>query len=212
MDVYFYCNYTNSQRGFFLTKICNGKLEPVSLYESKNKGELLVDRFFSYDNFHLLWMELPEDGTSFFNPEINCSFLGIRSLNGEISGRNGYLDLAFLANKNETDDMEYLVRGILSGTETFKRNVFECLSVGGKNGYELNTEKFSELLDKTANSIEHNLPFSFIKKNRTQRNMLKFGVLSGSWEEASCTLGPSLLWKLRPKEVIDIQQFKKLFS
>lgn len=211
MEVFFYCNYANSKAGFQLTRLKSGKLVSTSLFNSGNKGELLIDRFFSYDLFRVLWTEIPTEDSKPFKAEAQSSFFGIRGLTGTISDRSGYLNIAFLSGKDEILETEYLARGILTDIRKFTKETFLCLSVGGETSYELDSARFSSLIDRTINSEYRPLPITetLNQSNTTLRSLLKFGVLSDSWEAASSLFEPKWLWKLRPGQVIDDEEFKK---
>lgn len=211
MDVYFYCNYANSKRGFLLTKLCADGLETASMFNSEDKGELMVDKFFSYDAFKLLWMDITEDNSVVFKPEVSKSFFGIRGLTGTISDRNGYLNIAFLAEKDESESLEYLVRGILYDLKSFTDKVFNALSVGGELGYELDTGKFEAIIDYTANISYDDFPIEIKSEGNTPRSLFKLGVYVNSWESASQDFEPNWIWKLKPKQAMDENTFRNLF-
>lgn len=212
MEVYFYCNYANSNRGFLLTKLCPDGLKAVSLFNSQDKGEQLVDRFFSYDSFRVLWTEIPENYSSLFKPETEYSFFGIRGLNGTISEKKGYLNIAFLACKDEKEELEYLVRGILYNVRLFSSKIFDALSAGGKDSYELDTEKFADIIDSAANTQFADFPIKIRSSSNTMRDTLKLAVYVGSWEDACSKLGPDWLWKICPKQAISESTYKELFN
>lgn len=212
MKIYFYCNYSNSRRGFYLTKLCDNGLEAVSLSDSDNECEMLLDRFFSYDCFRVLWIDIPKDEMVLFNPEAKAAVFGIKGFTGEISDRKGYLNLAFLADENELLVFEKLAKGILSDINGFAKGVFDCLSVGGKNSYELDTERFMALIDKTEKEEALNLPAVIKSSCHTQRDMLKLGVFRDSWEYALRIIGSPWYWKIRPKQAIEENQFNELFG
>lgn len=212
MEVYFYCNYNNSSRGFLLTKLCRDGLKSVTLFNSQNKGELLVDRFFSYDCFRILWLEIPKNNTHFFKPETENIFFGLRGLNGTISGKKGYLNIAFLADNNEKEEMENLVRGILCDISCFSDRVFNALSAGGKDSYELDTEKFTAIIDSAVNNEYTYLPFNIKTTCRTLRDLLRFAVYVGAWEDAYPNLESDAIWKIRPKQAINEKNYTQLFN
>lgn len=212
MEIFFYCNHSNSRRGFYLTKLCDTGLTDVSLSYSDDKCEMMLDRFFSYDYFRVLWLDIPKDDTVLFNPEARASIFGLRGFTGEISGRKGYLNLAFLAKEDEMFKLKKIIGSILDDIEDFVRGVFGCLSVGEKNGYEINTERFGELLDKLESDDNGQLPVIVRSACLTQRDLLRFAVFSGSWEHVSQTISQSWIWKIRPKQAIDENQFLELFG
>jgi len=212
MEVYFYCNYANSKRGFLLTKLCADGLNTVSLFNSHDKGERIIDKFFSYDIFKVLWMDIQKDGFAYFNPGTVESFFGIRGLTGTISGRNGYLNIAFLAERDEAFALERLARGILSDIKAFSTRVFDVLSVGGKLGYELDAIGFEALLDYTANIVCNNFPVDIKRNSESPCDLFKFGVYVGSWESASREFMPDIPWKSKPKQALDENTFRNLFN
>lgn len=209
MEVYFYCNYTNSYRGFYPAKLCADGLREVNLLNSQDRGELLAERFFSYESFRILWLELPEKDTSFINPVTEKSFLGIGGLEGTISDKKGYINMAFVADKDEKDITESLARGILHNLKEFSARVADALYIEGKGIYKLDTEKFTSIIDDTVNAEVESFPFSIKAKNTSLRDMLRFAVYIGSWENAACILEPDWLWKIRPKQAISEKDFKE---
>ena len=210
MDIYFYCNYINSRKGFFLTKLSDSGLVPATFMYSDNKYDVFLDRFFSYDCFRILWYKIPENESASFFPSSNACVFGLRNFTGEISDRKGYLNLAFLAKDDEVETLEKLADGILADINGFVECVFSCLSVGGKNSYELDAEKFTALLRQT--TTKENSRFFVSKKSSplTAKDLLRFGVFKGGWDYASKLLGESLSRKSCPKQMLEESEFERL--
>ena len=120
--------------------------------------------------------------------------------------------MAFLAENEEKEVMEALVRGILYDTHGFSKKVFSALSVGGKNGYELDTEKFEKIIDSVVNTEAEGFPINIKPVCTTSRDLLKLGVYVGSWEDAYTKLGPDLIWKIKPRQAINEDTYRKLFN
>ncbi len=211
MEIYLYCNYTNSKLGFHLTHLKGNKLEPISLCGSCNKGEQAVDRFFSFDRFHVLWQEIQQDEKNVFNPEPTMSLFGVRGIHGKISDRDGIINIAILSSEYEMHRHERLARGILSEMRRFCRDIFAYFAISGENGYELNAEEFVKFIgyfERVGGTAE--VPFVIGNGMSTAKDLLRMGVYSGSREEAVSDFGPSWLWFIKPKQLIGAEEFRKI--
>lgn len=212
MDIYFYCNYTNSRKGFFLTKLDGNELIPAGFSSSSDKYDMFLDRFFSYDCFRVLWYAIPENESVSFKPASNACVFGLRNFTGEISGRKGYLNFAVLAKGDEVAALDRLAEGVLADIDGFVAAVFACLSVGGQYSYELDADKFSALINQTA--TKENNAFFALKKSSpfTVKDLLRFGVYRGGWDYAGKIISTSKPWKRCPKQMLEESEFERMKS
>ena len=119
------------------------------------------------------------------------------------------MNLAILAEGSEVAQLDRLADGILADINGFVTAVFSCLSVGGKNSYEIDVERFTALLSQT--QTKENKRFFTQKKASplTAKDLLRFGVYRGSWDYASKLLGTSMFWKRCPKQMLDESTFEE---
>ena len=96
MDVYFYCSYEHSQKGFFMTQLVNRELRPVDAVPE------IVESFFSYDRFQLLWHDLfVKEGQKLWKPQPNGMLFGLRNLRGEMAdGRRCTANILLIADSS----------------------------------------------------------------------------------------------------------------
>ena len=148
MEIYFYCTYIHSAKGFFLTRLEHGILCPV-----RDSPPRVVRDFFSYERFRILWESLPlppekEQKTSQEN-QGSAVFCGFGALRGTLSdGRPGIANLAFLADRKERELLNRIVLCALGNYNAFEARVFQYLSVGGACGYRLDAEAFLSWLHR----------------------------------------------------------------
>lgn len=212
MEIYFYCTYQHSVKGFFTTKLSETGLEPVSLSASDKKQDLFLDRFFSYDSFKVLWCDVPTDDSTTFKVKPEFSVFGLKKFTGTMSDRKWYFNFAIIADKSEIPTLDKIAFGVLKDINGFVRETIECLSVGEKGRYEIDVQKFKKLLYEKA-SEQEKIPFvSFYPTYRTIRDTLKFCVLTNSWELISDFFGKSFLWKIKPKQAIELEQYEEHFD
>ena len=211
MEIYFYCNYTNSGPGFCLKRLEGDGAVPVTLSDTAGKQEKLTDSFFSFDRFRVLWQEIAADEGKIFSPEPEMSFFGIRGIHGEISGVSGVVNFAMIADEDELDYMESLATGILSDIGGFCRGVFPFITADRNEGYRVDAPAFMEYLSVFAQkSADREIPFYIGKGMSTAKDLLRFGVYTGSADEAVSDMGPFWLWLKKPKQLISEEQFKSI--
>jgi len=222
MEIYFYCSYEHSRTGFFLTRFENEQLVAADF----SSLPPVVEEFFSYDRFRLLWRDLcyalekPLDP-----PEITGSFCGIREMKGIMrDGRNGTVNMAIYADAHELTLMRRVVLSILGDFDTFRGTLFQWLSAGGDCSYQLDGTAFRRWLEECG-SRTHLRPVSkqsaaasllpSLQRNtapRWERDLLRLAVCIRSWKELCETMGSRLMWGLKPRCVLMEQEFTKAFS
>ncbi len=248
MDVYFYCSYEHSQRGFFLTRLQDGQLVPADWMGGDCPPDVVKD-FFSYERFRILWRDFSEEAESLLFPAPTHGMFGIRGLEGQMSDRAAIVNLALVAQAHEREYLKELALRILGDFDGFVKQLFSCLSIGGKWGYQLDAEAFLQWQkemdicgavdgnetdgladpanrqfrasggsdwiwcvpeDDPAGELLRSLqkPDGLVK---TERDLLHFAVCTTYWEAAMASMGRKWVWKLRPKCVLDAEQFEREF-
>lgn len=212
MEILFYCSYTNSAKGFLLTRLRGGKLEPVSLSGATDTGEQLADRFFSYDRFHILWQELMCKETPGGLPVYTGGFFGIRDLQGEISDRNGILNFAIVANSGgELAALGRVAAAILTDIEKFRSTVFSMLDIGGEAGYTIEAQNFMKYVKHLETTAPKTPPFYYTQEKMIETDLLRFAVYVSSWDDARLSLdSPGLFRDTVPKQAINEIQYRQI--
>lgn len=215
MKLYLYCSYTHSKRGFVLTQLMEDKLVPVSLINTQMAGEQILEHFFSYDAFRILWQEFSDNGRIPLFPGTGGAVFGIRGLNGKISDRDGVINFAVLCDRNETAELCRLAAGVLSDPERFVLSLSSCLSIGGICGYQADAGRIRELLTSTQTdhlpAVLRHLP-NIRNRAYSVRDQLRFAVYVGTWEQASQHMSPGWIWKACPKQAISQDMFAEYFG
>lgn len=215
MELFLYCSYTHSRRGFVLTRLKGNELVPASLIDAQGGGEKILERFFSYDVFRILWQEFSDYSRIPLLPGTGGAIFGIRGLKGKISDREGVINFAILANKNEIQQLEKMAAGILSDPDGFGLALSRCLFVGGICGYQADIGRLRELLQSIR---REDVPEAFQSawENKgiaySVRNQLRFAVYVGTWEQVVTYMQPQWLWKSCPKQAYDQEKFAKLLG
>ncbi len=216
MEVYLYCSYANSRRGFVMTRLEERELAPAGLAEATGAGQQMVYRFFTYDVFRALWLEFPESGRLPLLPQADGGMFGIRGLRGEISQRTGVINFALLADRQELERLERMAAGILADPEGFALALCGCLSVGGTCGYQADGQKVWELLEQVAAQPVPAALREYLDRQSqrvyTSRDLLRLAVYTGQWEQAVECLHPKWLWSSRPKQALTQQEAAELLG
>lgn len=216
MKLYLYCSYTHSRRGFVMTRLEGDALTACSLSDAEDPGEQMVYRFFSYDTFRVLWQGIPENTAIPVLPGVKYGFFGIRGLRGRISDRDGVVNIAILAERNELAQLDRIAEGILSDPQGFGFALSRCLSVGGLHSYQAEGNRIWELLEtvQTQKIPQRMEPVLAGRLSRCYsiRDLLWLAVYVGAWEQAAEYLMPRWIWKLRPKQAISQEEFAGLWG
>lgn len=231
MEIYFYCSYEHSRKGFFLTRLQGDTLVPADGISGTAAPEQVRD-FFSYDRFRILWRDFcAEEGGILFPVPAMC-FFGIRGLEGIMSDRRASVNLAVTAGWDEFFSVKHFVLSVLGDFDAFSLKLLQCLSVGGKCGYELNREAFEryggEWFRKCAGTdmqaagrlcVPETDPAGALLLRlqktdnvpKTERDLLHFAVCSMDWAAAVSGFEHKWLWKLPPKCVVNQEEFAEHF-
>lgn len=219
MDIYLYCSYTHARLGFCLTRLDGGVLVPASLPDST--AGRLIDGFFFYDRFRVLWQEYTQESAPVLVPAVSGGVFGMRSLHGRIGDRDGVANFMLGAERDEVERLRSVARGILRDPGAFARKLFACLELGGPCGYQADGASLRGLFD-SAGDRESAEPFHPLDRfispavENVQipyaRKLLRFAVYTSSWEQVSELFHPRLLWHICPKQAISEKEFLSLYT
>lgn len=222
MEVYFYCSFEHSQKGFYLTRLDGDSLVPTALSELPE----LAETFFSYDRFQLLWRDINGGKASFLKPSIDGSFLGIRGLLGSFSdGRRGTVNMALYAADGELPWLRRIALTVLGDFDAFREFILRCLSVGGPCSYQLDVRALTQWLQacgqrtKLHLQVEKKDPAARLLPNMQlaanpmmEPELLHLAVCTCSWEKIYKSMGTPLMWLLKPRCALTTQEFETIFT
>lgn len=219
MEVYFYCSYEHSQKGFFMTKLMDGQLVPAGSVPEK------VEVFFSYDRFQALWYDLcTQENQKLFNPQPYGTFFGLRNLRGQMAdGRGCTANMVIIADAYEMTALRRIALSVLGDYPAFERRLTSWLRVGG-HSYELNLEAFCGWMDSCAaasrldrfadaKSQASNLLLWMQRAEapRMETELLRLAVYTGSWKDVREVMGQGMAWKLKPSCALSPDEFEDIF-
>lgn len=225
MEIYFYCSYEHSRRGFFLTRLEEDGLVPAE-GEGRQPPEA-VREFFSYDRYSFLWRDLcPPVEKPWQRPQCTGSFCGVRNLRGAMAdGRNGTVNLAFLAGPEEEALLRRTALSILADYGGFQSMIFGWLSVGEPCGYRLDAPAFWDWLRRCGGAGQlrrlaaEESPAARLlsllqpaQPPRLERDTLRLAACTCTWNEIYEAMGGRLIWRRRPRRAITEEQFDAAFS
>lgn len=222
MEIYLYCSYEQSQKGFCLTKIAGDELVLCP------KAPEIIGEFFYYDRYQILWRDIPDDTQPNKREIAVCgSFFGLRGLKGRIRGeRWGNANVAFLAENDE--DITALRRigiGILGDVDSFTVMLLRQLSIGGDAGYQLDVPVFQEYINRftaaarlkplvdTGHPAMGILPF--LKRQdpaRTSQDLVRFAVSVADWEDPSEKTKKGFWNRRRILPILKPEQYQTIFT
>lgn len=224
MKIYFYCSYEHSRRGFFLTRLEENGLVPAE--EGQQVPEIIWE-FFSYDRYSFLWRDLcPPVKQPWQRPQCTGSFCGVRNLRGSMAdGRNGTVNLAFLAEPEEEALLRRTALAILADYSGFRSMIFAWLSVGEPCGYRLDAPAFQDWLRRCGSAgqlrrlVAADAPAARLLSSlqcmqppRLERDTLRLAACTCAWREIYEAAGSRPIWRLRPQNAITQEQFDAAFS
>lgn len=222
MEIYLYCSYEQSQKGFCLTKIAGDTLVPCP-----NAPEI-IGEFLYYDRYQVLWRDIPAE-TQPVKREIaiSGSFFGVRGLTGHIRGdRWGNANVAFLA-QNEADiiALRRMALGILGDMDSFSVMLLRQLSIGGDAGYLLDVPVFWDYLNKFKGAgklkpmVEADHPAMSLLSSltrqepaKTEQELLRIAVSVTDWEGPGEKSKIGFWHRRRLQPILSPEQFKSIFT
>ena len=151
MDIYFYCSYAHSRKGFTLTRLKNrsenrfenrpeNSTSAINAVRAEEVPAFVRD-FFAFDGFRLLYMEFPEDDPD--REMAGKSFLGVRNLRGSMQdGRKAYANIVFIAGNAEKEFMKNAVLDIVGDWKRFQAAFIRLLLPAAA---EVRTGSFSKV-------------------------------------------------------------------
>lgn len=219
MEVYFYCSYEHSQKGFFMTRLVDGQLHPVETVPAN------VEEFLSYDHFQALWYDLcdPKE-QKLWKPLTSGMIFGLRNLRGEMAdGRRCTANILWIADANEMPNLRRIALSVLGDYPAFERQFTGWLRVGG-HSYELNTEAFSRWMASCTGANHLNrfaapkskaadLLFWMqrVEEPRVETELLRLAVYTGSWKDVRNVMGQGMAWKLKHPCALTPEEFDNIF-
>lgn len=219
MEVYFYCSYEHSQKGFFMTRLVNGQLTPAQTVPDK------VREFFSYDRFQVLWYDSCESkDRKLWKPQPDGMFFGLRNLRGEMAdGRRCTANMLLIAPGDEMTELRPVALAILGDYPKFQRQFTGWLSVGG-DSYELDTEAFGRWMKGCRQALRMDgvtqtkskvteLLFRMARTEqpRLETDLLRLAVYTSGWKDLQQVMGRGVAWKIKHPCALTPDAFEKLF-
>lgn len=219
MEVYFYCSYEHSQKGFFMTQLVNEQLQPVETVPEN------VEAFFSYDRFQVLWYDFcDKEVQTLWRPQPCGMFFGLRNLRGEMAdGRRCTANMLLIADTEEMTELRRVALTILGDYPAFQRLFTGWLRVGG-HSYELNTQAFCTWMEDCtatthleryapARSKASNLLFWMQRTDQPnlETDLLRLAVYTSSWRDLRQVMGSGVAWKLKHPCALSPDEFDVVF-
>lgn len=222
MEIYLYCSYEQSQKGFTLTKIEGDRLVPCP------QAPDIVGDFFYYDRYQVLWRELPsEHQPSKREIAVSGGFFGIRGLKGRIQGdRWGSANIAFWA--RDPMDLVALRRismGILGDVDGFTVLLLRQLSIGGEAGYQLDVASLLSRLESFTQSslirlqVNSDHPVMGVLPNlqrieaaRTSTELVRLAVCSSDWEGLTAKSKSGFWHRRQYNPLLTPEEFQAVFT
>lgn len=222
MEVYLYCSYEHSQKGFCMTRLEGNDLIPAAFHELPK----IAEEFFSIDRFLVLWRDLTVEDADWLKPDIIGSFFGLRGLHGTMSdGRSGTVNLAFYADVEELPLLRKTALTILGDYDSFQQKMFAWLKAGGACSYQLNCGAFQDWLLHCGQmnklrrlSGETEPAIRLLPKLQRQHppvvetELLRLAVCTSDWKEIRNTMGHNPLWYIKPRSVLTQDAFFEAFT
>lgn len=209
MNIYLYCSYEYSQKGFVLSEFNGDSLIMADEYNISDEAAY----FLNYDRFTVLWRDFSDK-----------SFFGVRNLSGvSDSGRVFYANIVFECEPYEADELKNIAGNALTDFSLFESGLISFLSVGGECSYSLDCGGFKAWL----NGMQENecnfsdegekgriLDAVFSKgfPPSKESEFLHFAAVNEPWKNIYRSFGKGFRWRFRPKTVIDTEKFYSLFK
>lgn len=210
MDIYFYCSYEHSQKGFCMTKLEGNKLIQAGNIPTA------VNEFFRYDKFAVLWRDFADTDIMFF---------GLRGLSGiNTEGRRFDINMAITAGKDEFVALRRVALDCLGNLSRFQKMICSLFFVGGPCSYTLKEDEFNEyikrcsrytkinIINKQDKRIVKILPHFLRTENSSKdTELLRFAVYTGSRNDVTEMMGGSWRWRFNYVFVMSYTEYMSLF-
>lgn len=198
MEVYFYGSYAMSQKGFYFSRLEEGRLKEVTELPP------VVNQFFSYDAFWLIWQDLDHENWLF--PQATDTFFGVRNLRGIIDDREAYMNLAILGSIEEQASIARIAMHWFCHYHQVEQDFFACLSFDEGMCFQIDAPRFFRLFQA---ELEQTSAFLVERSPLSIRGLIHYAVCSYSWEDTCRYLKPRWLWKQPPRRVFSADEFKQ---
>lgn len=219
MEVYFYCSYEHSQKGFFMTRLVSGELLPAETVPEN------VEAFFSYDRFQALWYDVcSQQEQKLWKPQPDGMFFGLRNLRGEMAdGRRCTANLLLIADGEETTSLRRIALTVLGDYPAFQRQLTGWLRVGG-HSYELNIQAFSQWMETCSHygRLERLVQpetraasllawMQRVEEPKLETDLLRLAVYTSGWKDIQQVMGKGIAWKLKHPCALTPEEFETVF-
>jgi len=225
MEVFFYCSYERSQRGFFMTQVGENGLAAAE--EEGRTPPQAVRAFFSYDRFSFLWRDLcPPTSKLWEAPVCTGGLCGIRNVRGQLAdGRSGVVNLAIYAGADELVSLRRIALSVLGDYDAFQNLALSWLSTGGELGYQLDLSAFRGWMEKCqeASRLRRLAPaeerairllsgFRLDRPPRLERDTLHLAACTSDWRTIYESMGAPGAWKRKPRCALSEDEFTAAFT
>ena len=217
MEIYLYCTYEHSTRGFCATALTPAGLSLPCLPEE-------INTFFFYDRFSLLWKEDRAKDSTPFHPLSDGGFFGMRGVTGEnLQGRRFVVNFALKAAEEELSRLRRIALSILADVSSFSSTLINFFSVGGPYSYTVNVPAFFALFNGYAECSS----FRLLKKDprldkllphllrtedpKTERDLLRLAVRTDDRDAIAGLFGGGILWKLKHPCILTPERYREVF-
>lgn len=222
MEIYFYCSYSHSQRGFFLTFFDGQQLRPAQM----QRAPQAVYDFFTYARFDFLWREFAASPSSGMPLNRTGAFLGVREIKGTLAdGRSAVANAAFVGNAGEIAWIRRSALTMLGNYPEFESDLISWLRVGGECGYEINASAFnswfmrcreSSLLVKHMKNGDEALRLlghmADMSQPSSEPELIRLASMVNPWEFDRAYFGSGPQWDAKPEGVVMTDEFGRIFK
>ncbi len=186
----------------------------------------VVDDFFSYDMFDVLWYDIPMNSDfKFWKPETDGAFFGVRNLCGESSdGRKMTVNMAITAEESEMTSIRRIALAVLGDYPSFEKKITGCFYIDGSS-YALKTDAFYGWINaaEKTQSVTRCVPAQskvssmLMRMKRaeeplTESDLLRLAVYTSDRKDIRKITGDGLVWKMKHPCIVSSSEFYDLFS
>lgn len=224
MDIYFYCTYENSGRGYYPTYFDGTGLREADGNSGIDMPQTVKD-FFFYDRFKLLWRYYVNSCSLF--SENGYEFFGIRNVKGNIgktgTERTATVNAVFLAGKKESDLLRRIALYAIGNYPSFALDITSMLTVDRDKGYDIDGAAFISWITRKKNILneaytQHDEATQLLNVLMDKKQisfmhigLLKFAVCTESWENIQPSMGKGFSVNKKPREAISYGEYERIF-